>query len=572
MAMGLLSPTPPPYDPVVWDRLPLPEKLKQVCTAWAVQGYGTPLYVVALYGLKVLAYVAGWAWFCTLSPALGSIDDIGTWWAHPVAFEKAILWSLLFEVLGLGCGSGPLTGRYLPPVGGFLYFLRPGTTKLPLLRGVPYLGGHRRTVVDVALYAALLAVGFAALVSADPRVGDWLAIVILLAVIGLFDTTVFLAARSEHYWMTAICFAFSPAPLAAAMAVQASLWFFAGFSKLNHHFPAVVCVMTSNSPVTFPALRKLMYRSYPDDLRPSRFAAWSGHAGTLLELSIPLVLLAGDGEFVTIVGLGMMVFLHVFITSNVPMGVPLEWNVMVVYGAFVLFWGHPNLHLVDVGWPVGVVLLLCCVGLPLLGNTVPRLVSFLVSMRYYAGNWAHSVWLFEGDSHRKLDRLTKSAPWIFDQLELVYPRSTSVGLVGRVLAFRSMHLHGRVLATLVPRVTEGREGDYLWLDGELVAGLALGWNFGDGHLHDERLLEALQAQCGFEPGEVRCVFVESQPVQRQELVWRIADAATGEIARGTVSVAELREVQPWETIESLRGSPEPLGGLRAGQRRTIERP
>ena len=30
---------------------------------------------------------------------------------------------MLFEVLGLGCGSGPLTGRYLPPVGGFLSFI-----------------------------------------------------------------------------------------------------------------------------------------------------------------------------------------------------------------------------------------------------------------------------------------------------------------------------------------------------------------------------------------------------------------------------------------------------------------
>lgn len=35
-----------------------------------------------------------------------------------------------------------------------------------------------------------------------------------------------------------------------AKSVQAALWFWAGFSKLNHHFPAVVGVMTSNSPFT----------------------------------------------------------------------------------------------------------------------------------------------------------------------------------------------------------------------------------------------------------------------------------------------------------------------------------
>jgi len=46
------------------------------------------------------------------------------------------------------------------------------------------------------------------------------------------------------------------------------------------------------------------------------------------------------------------------------------------------------------------------------------------------------------------------------------------------------------------------------LDGEMIAGLVLGWNFGDGHLHDESLLAALQAECGWAPGDVRCLFVD----------------------------------------------------------------
>ena len=95
-----------------------------VCQAWALQGYGTPVAIFALYGLKIVAYITGWIAACTLSPDLGSLAEIGQWWLHPLAFQKALLWSMLFEVLGLGCGSGPLTGRYLPPVGGALYFLR----------------------------------------------------------------------------------------------------------------------------------------------------------------------------------------------------------------------------------------------------------------------------------------------------------------------------------------------------------------------------------------------------------------------------------------------------------------
>ncbi len=547
--MGLLSPTPTPYDPLEWDRQPLPDKLRAVCRAWTVQGYGTPLAIYFAYMLKIAGYIGGWVFFCSLSPSLGGWADIGTWWANPVAFEKAILWSLLFEVLGLGCGSGPLTGRYLPPVGGALYWLRPGTTKLPPWPSLPGAGGHRRTWVDVVLYASLLGAATRALVHADPSREDWLVVVAVLALIGLRDKTIFLAARAEHYGATAVCFVISPAPLAAAMAVQAALWFFAGVSKLNHHFPTVVAVMTSNSPFTFAWLRKKMVRDYPDDLRPSRLAATAGHFGTALELGVPIVLVAGDGGMVTVLGLVSMVALHVFITSNVPMGVPLEWNVLVVYGGFVLFGVH-DLHLADVGWATGVFLVVAVVVVPVLGNLAPSRVSFLLSMRYYAGNWPCSVWLFRDEAWHKLERLTKSAPWIYDQLAVAYDRGTAVGVVGKVMAFRAMHLHGRALPTLVPRALQGA-GEFerfMWLDGELVAGLALGWNFGDGHLHQEQLLEALQAQCAFEPGELRCVCMESQPLHRSQLEYRLLDASTGELERGVLRVEDLRRVQPWERL------------------------
>src|SRR5271170_713241 len=113
--MGLLAPTPPPYDPLEWAQKPLHERGRMVCEAWAMQGYGTPLGVFVVYALKVVLYVGGWVLACRFSPQLGggtggSLSSIGRWWLEPIAFEKAIVWSMLFEVLGLGCGSGPLTG------------------------------------------------------------------------------------------------------------------------------------------------------------------------------------------------------------------------------------------------------------------------------------------------------------------------------------------------------------------------------------------------------------------------------------------------------------------------------
>jgi hypothetical protein len=545
--MGLLTPTPPPYDPLEWVRQPFAERARLVCQAWAMQGYGTPLGVYAAYALKVAFYVGAWALFCTATPG-HELARIGDWWLSPIAFQKAILWSMLFEGLGLGCGSGPLTGRYMPPVGGFLYFLRPGTTKLPLFEGAPLLGGIRRTLLDAALYLGLLASLIIALAAPSIEPVHLAPVALLVPLIGLRDKTVFLALRAEHYWVTVLCFLFAGNWIAGAKSVQLALWFWAGFSKLNHHFPAVVCVMTSNSPLMrFAWLRRLMYRRYPEDLRPSKLAVGMGHAGTALEIAVPLILLLSAGGWSLTVGLVLMLLLHGYITGNVPMGVPIEWNFMVVYGGFALFWAHPEVTILHLGsGPLALFLIVALVGLPLLGNLYPRSLSFLLAMRYYAGNWAYGVWLFRGQSYRKLEKLTTSAPWVYDQLGKFYDRSTSVGLFGKVMAFRLMHLHGRALPLLIPKAVERLE-DYEYVDGEVVAGLVLGWNFGDGHLHREQLLRAVQAQCGFDEGELRCIFVEAQPLGRRSLGYRIHDARGGLFEEGELDVHELCSRQPWAT-------------------------
>jgi hypothetical protein len=325
--MGLLDPTPPPYDPIAWQQRPLDERGRMVCEAWAAQGYGTPPGVFAFYAAKLALYLGAWVFFCGLSPSLGGVSSIASWALHPLAFQKAIVWSLLFEVLGLGCGSGPLSGRYLPPIGGFLYFLRPGTTRLPLFPGLPLIGAPTRSLLDVALYLGLVAASLRALVAPSPELAHFLPIVLLLAALGVLDKTIFLAARAEHYWVTLVCFVATPHWIAGAQAVQLALWFWAGVSKLNHHFPTVVCVMTSNGPLTrFPALRRRMYRDPPSDLRPSRLATVLAHAGTALELGVPIAFLLTPLGTPPVAAVLLMLALHGYITSNVPMGVPIEWN------------------------------------------------------------------------------------------------------------------------------------------------------------------------------------------------------------------------------------------------------
>jgi hypothetical protein len=113
-------------------------------------------------------------------------------------------------------------------------------------------------------------------------------------------------------------------------------------------------------------------------------------------------------------------------------------------------------------------------------------------------------------------------------------------------AMRMMHLQGRVLHEAIPRGFENID-DYEWMEGEVISGLVLGWNFGDGHLNDQQLLEAIQAQCEFEEGELRVVMVESQPLFGRTMAWKVVDAATGVIAEGEREVSAMRELQAWPT-------------------------
>ena len=248
-----------------------------------------------------------------------------------------------------------------------------------------------------------------------------------------------------------------------------------------------------------------------------------------------------------------MLLFHIFITSSIPMGVPIEWNFLMVYGAFVLFGHYADVSAFSVSSPLLIAFLVFALLLvPLFGNLVPSRASFLCSMRYYAGNWAYSVWLFKGDSSKKLDEhLVKLAPRLPEQLEGMLDEETIIASLSKVLGFRSMHLHGRCLQSLLPKAVDDIE-EYEYLDGELVAGIVIGWNFGDGHLHNMQLLRSIQAQCAFEEGELRCIFVESQPMGQGTHSWTIADAATGVRGTGKIRVKDLLDLQPWPPMrESL---------------------
>ncbi|MEO0602798.1 MAG: DUF3556 domain-containing protein [Myxococcota bacterium] len=543
----MLRPRLPSYDLAAWRSWPWEQRVKAVCQSWAIDGYGTPILVYLAYVLKIAAWAAGWVFFCTFTEGY-TVETIDEWWYTETAFTKFFLWIMLFEGLGFACGSGPLTGRYLPPLGGLLYFLRPGTTKLPMIEGFPLLGGHRRTILDVALYAATVGVLGHALISDTVSTNHLLAVLVLVPVMGLLDKTLFLVFRSEHYLSLTVCMLAGADWIAGSKLVWMAIWWGAATSKLNHHFPAVMCVMTSNAPVTQFSrwLRRMIYRSYPDDLRPAPLAHVFAHFGTAVEFLVPFGLLVfGDGGPITASLLFIITGFHLFIFLNVPMGVPLEWNFVMIYGAFVLFGVHADVSVLSITTPWLVAYLVFMhIAVPVFGSMFPERVSFLLAHRYYAGNWAYNVWLFRDTAQDKLERCTRSSPLVAKQLRVLYDQDVIDAAISKVMAFRFMHLLGGALKTLVPRAVDDIE-HYEWLDGELVAGVVVGWNFGEGHLANRQLLRAVQAQCGFEPGELRVISVESQPIHRRDAAWWITDAATGEVASGRMTIAQMGEGQPW---------------------------
>ena len=139
---------------------------------------------------------------------------------------------------------------------------------------------------------------------------------------------------------------------------------------------------------------------------------------------------------------------------------------------------------------------------PILGNFRPDKVSFLPSMRQYAGNWASAVWAFAPGAEQKLNRVTRSSKNQVDQfVDFGYEPQWAEITMQQVIAWRSMHSQGRGLFSVLLKNLPDIDTRSV-REGEFVCNSLIGFNFGDGHLHDEDMIAAVQEEAGFEPGEL----------------------------------------------------------------------
>lgn len=563
--MGFLKQEVPTLDFEQWSKGTRAEKIRPMAQHWAEVGFGTPVALHLFYVVKIGLYVLGAALVALSTSGVDGLGNIAHWWTEPIVFQKVVLYTMLFEVVGLGCGFGPLNNRFYPPMGSILYWLRPNTIRLPPWpTRIPLTRGDNRGPVDVAIYGALLAVLLVALFSdgsgPDAALGtevgllpawqSW-TVLVLLAAAGLRDKVVFLAARGEVYAPFVVAFLLGGLNvLVAAKLVCLVIWVGAATSKLTKHFPFVISTMMSNSPVIRPrAVKRAFFHHFPDDLRPGRPSHLVAHVSTAIEGLVPLALFFCHGGWPTTVAATLMVCFHLGILTAIPMGVPLEWNVFMIFCVLALFVGHAEVGLADMTNPLPIVLFAVMVIVVVTGNLLPHKVSFLPGMRYYAGNWDTTLWCVKPSAEAKLATgIVSISNMPAAQLEKFYGSKEAAQIpIYMGYAFRGFNTHGKALFTLAHRaMAGGDEADYSVTDGERICSMAIGWNFGDGHMHNEQLIAALQRRCRFEPGEVRVVLLDAQPLHRQTQRYRLVDAATGEFERGSVRVADMVVRQPWD--------------------------
>ncbi|PSR69046.1 hypothetical protein C8258_07740 [Nocardia sp. MDA0666] len=569
--MGFTKPDLPAVDPDTFLQKPLMERMRILGADWAENGFGSPKMVHCVYILKLIVlYAIGGITVATLTSGLPAFWHVAEWWNQPIVYQKAVVWTVLLEVIGLAGSWGPLAGKVKPMTGGILFWARPGTIRQRPWAWMPGTGGDRRTWLDVTLYLALLASLVLALALPGAHSDSLAAVVpdnasgliapavllapiVLLILNGLRDKVVFLGARGEQYLPALIAFTVFPFVnmIVALKLLIVVVWVGAGFSKLGKHFSNVVPPMVSNSPsVPFKSVKRAHYKDFPRDMRPSGIAHFMAHVnGTCVEMLVPLVLLFSTNKWVTLIAVLIMVIFHLFIVSTFPLAVPLEWNVLFAYATVFLFLGFPawNGYAVWDMSPVWLVVPVVAALLffPVLGNLRPDKVSFLPSMRQYAGNWASAVWTFTPGAEEKLNRVTRSAGNQIDQfIEFGYEPQWAEITLQKTIAWRTLHSQGRGLfSLLIARLPDIDSRTVR--EGEFLCNSIVGFNFGDGHFHDEEMIRAVQDEARFEPGECVVAWVESEAFGSGVQHYKLIDAALGVIERGTWRVADAVAEQPW---------------------------
>lgn len=489
--------------------------------------------------------------------------------------KKFLIYQILHGLLGLGATSSLLGFRFKWHLGGTgIHFLMPGSLCSPLLPKLAQklsfgLGASvpgQRSFVAVLSFAVYIALLLRALLAKELGVSELLPIYLVLVLCTIFDFTIYLASRGEHYVYMLVCLVF-PDWRSGMQCVQLALWCWAGISKMGPWFQYVLPFITKDSAVAnlLPRefLAKILLADYPRDVNPSRFTTVLAWTGAFLEVifpafcscSAPLRYFGGYG----------MIWYHTFIGLCMPFASVFEWNFFCMILAYYLF--VMNQFSLPSSLFLQVFLTLVLVVVPVVGQLYPKLVPFLLAYRPYAGNWRFQWYILHKTALPKHQKLkTMEDPFTGNNLGWMY--KTLFGKWGEAsksaierwdwfLTASIIYVPAyRPLVSILEKLCEENKwdiDDVLFAHSEGYQNQVFGWSLGTGWIATrECTREAFNTICKFEKAEM--YFVQFEPCkplpygeEHHVVQFRCFDVTEGpENAQihGAVPYAQLAACQP----------------------------
>ena len=130
--MSFLSPAPPPFELEEWKRKPHLARIKPLVQDWGENGFGSPSFVYLLYAFKLVVYAVGALLVISTDAGAGRRSATSATGGRSRSSSRS---SRSGRCSGRSSGSGRARCRSAsascPPIGGPLYWLRPGTVRLP---------------------------------------------------------------------------------------------------------------------------------------------------------------------------------------------------------------------------------------------------------------------------------------------------------------------------------------------------------------------------------------------------------------------------------------------------------
>ena len=110
--MGFTTPDFPDVDPDEFLAKPLMERIRAPGAELGRERVRVARMVHVIYLVKlVVFYVLGVVVIVTLTSDLPAFWHVAQWWDQPIVYQKAILWTVLLELIGVAGSWGPLAGK-----------------------------------------------------------------------------------------------------------------------------------------------------------------------------------------------------------------------------------------------------------------------------------------------------------------------------------------------------------------------------------------------------------------------------------------------------------------------------